>query len=69
MDDGHVIFLVFTGVVGVLWIGANDVRTDQMTAGTLVQFLIYSIMVAGGVAASLKSGGIAAGRRGNRTLG
>ena len=46
-----VIFLVFTGVVGVLWIGANDVRTDQMTAGTLVQFLIYSIMVAGGVAA------------------
>jgi len=46
-----VIFLVFTGVVGVLWIGANDVRTEQMTAGTLVQFLIYSIMVAGGVAA------------------
>jgi len=46
-----VIFLVFAGVVGVLWIGANDVRTDQMTAGTLVQFLIYSIMVAGGVAA------------------
>jgi ATP-binding cassette subfamily B protein len=46
-----VIFLVFTGVVGVLWIGANDVRTDQMTTGTLVQFLIYSIMVAGGVAA------------------
>jgi ATP-binding cassette subfamily B protein len=46
-----VIFLVFAGVVGVLWIGANDVRTDQLTAGTLVQFLIYSIMVAGGVAA------------------
>ena len=46
-----VIFLVFAGVVGVLWIGANDVRTDQMPAGTLVQFLIYSIMVAGGVAA------------------
>ena len=46
-----VIFLVFTGIVGILWIGANDVRTDQMTTGTLVQFLIYSIMVAGGVAA------------------
>jgi len=46
-----VIFLVFTGVVGVLWIGARDVRADIMTAGELVQFLIYAIMVAGGVAA------------------
>ncbi|MEP3346344.1 MAG: ABC transporter transmembrane domain-containing protein [Litoreibacter sp.] len=46
-----VIFLVFTGVVGVLWIGARDVRADIMSAGELVQFLIYAIMVAGGVAA------------------
>jgi ATP-binding cassette subfamily B protein len=46
-----VIFLVFTGVVGVLWIGANDVRAGSMTAGTLVQFVIYSVMVAGSVAA------------------
>ena len=51
MDDGNRDLFGLYGVVGVLWIGANDVRTDQMTAGTLVQFLIYSIMVAGGVAA------------------
>ncbi|MFY0690777.1 MAG: ATP-binding cassette domain-containing protein [Paracoccaceae bacterium] len=46
-----VIFLVFAGIVGVLWIGARDVRADIMTEGQLVQFLIYAIMVAGGVAA------------------
>jgi len=46
-----VIFLVFAGIVGILWMGANAVRSGDMTVGTLVQFLIYSIMVAGGVAA------------------
>lgn len=46
-----VIFLVFTGIVGVLWIGANDVSADVMTAGELVQFVIYAVMVAGAVAA------------------
>ncbi|NDW01594.1 ABC transporter transmembrane domain-containing protein [Salipiger sp. PrR002] len=46
-----VIFLVFTGVVGVLWAGAIDVRAGQMSAGALVQFVIYSVMVAGAVAA------------------
>ena len=46
-----VIFLVFTGVVGVLWIGARDVRAGDMSAGALVQFVIYSVMVAGAVAA------------------
>jgi ATP-binding cassette subfamily B protein len=46
-----VIFLVFTGVVGVLWIGARDVRAEDMTAGALIQFVIYAVMVAGAVAA------------------
>lgn len=46
-----VIFLVFAGVVGVLWIGARDVRTGTMSVGALVQFVIYSVMVAGSVAA------------------
>jgi ATP-binding cassette subfamily B protein len=46
-----VIFLVFAGIVGVLWIGARDVQAEVMTPGQLVQFLIYAIMVAGGVAA------------------
>ena len=46
-----VIFLIFSGVVGVLWIGANDVRSDVMSAGALIQFVIYAVMVAGSVAA------------------
>ncbi|MEP6268900.1 MAG: ATP-binding cassette domain-containing protein, partial [Paracoccaceae bacterium] len=46
-----VIFLVFAGIVGVLWIGANDVRAGDLSAGTLVQFVIYAILVAGAVAA------------------
>ena len=46
-----VIFLVFSGVVGVLWIGARDVRTGAMTEGMLVQFVIYSVIMAGSVAA------------------
>jgi ATP-binding cassette subfamily B protein len=46
-----VIFLIFTGIVGVLWIGARDVRAGVMTIGELVQFVIYSVMVAGGVGA------------------
>jgi len=46
-----VIFLVFSGVVGVLWIGARDVRAEVMTVGALVQFVIYAVMVAGAVAA------------------
>ncbi|MEO6299759.1 MAG: ABC transporter transmembrane domain-containing protein [Paracoccaceae bacterium] len=46
-----VIFLAFAGVVGVLWIGAHDVRAGVMTAGQLVQFVIYAVMVAGAVGA------------------
>lgn len=46
-----VIFLVFSGVVGVLWIGAHDVRAGVMSSGALIQFVIYSVMVAGAVAA------------------
>ncbi|PIB24393.1 ABC transporter [Amylibacter kogurei] len=46
-----VIFLIFTGVVAVLWIGARDVRDGNMSAGVLVQFVIYSVMVAGSVGA------------------
>ena len=46
-----VIFLAFAGVVGVLWIGARDVRAGNMTPGELVQFLIYAVIVAGAVGA------------------
>jgi ATP-binding cassette subfamily B protein len=46
-----VISLIFVGIVGVLWIGARDVRAEIMTIGELIQFLIYAIMVAGAVGA------------------
>lgn len=46
-----VIFLVFAGVVGVLWVGARDVRLGDMSVGELVQFVIYAVMVAGSVGA------------------
>ncbi|MFV0359460.1 ABC transporter transmembrane domain-containing protein [Tropicimonas sp.] len=46
-----IIFVVFAGILGVLWIGARDVRTGSMTAGELVQFLIYAGIMAGSVAA------------------
>ncbi|MGR3291957.1 MAG: ABC transporter transmembrane domain-containing protein [Paracoccaceae bacterium] len=46
-----IIALIFSGIVGVLWIGARDVGTGAMSVGELVQFLIYAIMVAGSVAA------------------
>jgi ATP-binding cassette, subfamily B, bacterial len=42
-----VIFLVFAGIVGVLWIGATDVREGVMSPGELVQFVIYAVLVAG----------------------
>ena len=46
-----VIFLVFSGIIGVLWVGAHDVSAGKLSAGTLVQFVIYSVMVGGSVAA------------------
>ena len=45
-----VIFLIFSGILGVLWVGARDVRSEIMSVGMLVQFVIYSIMVAGAAA-------------------
>ena len=46
-----VIFLVFAGVVGVLWVGARDVREGAMSVGELIQFVIYAVIVAGSVGA------------------
>lgn len=46
-----VIFIAFSGVVGFLWMGATDVQAGDITEGELVQFMIYTIMVAGALAA------------------
>src|SRR5690606_27018071 len=45
-----VIFLVFSAVVAVLWVGERDVREGARRPGELVQFVIYAVMVAGAVA-------------------
>ncbi len=61
-----VIFLVFTAVLGVLWIGARDVRGGAMTVGELIQFVIYAVLVAGAAGALTEIWGElqrAAGRR------
>ncbi len=44
-----IIALVFSGIVGVLWTGARDVRADAMSVGELVQFVIYAVILAGAV--------------------
>jgi ATP-binding cassette subfamily B protein len=42
-----VIFLIFSSVVAVLWIGSHDVLSGQITAGRLSQFLLYAALAAG----------------------
>ena len=46
-----VIFIVFGGIIGVLWVGVTDVRSDAMSIGELVQFVIYAAIMAASVAA------------------
>ena len=46
-----VISLMFGGVVGVLWLGAEAVLSGRMTAGVLIQFVFYAIFVASSAAA------------------
>jgi ATP-binding cassette subfamily B protein len=36
-------------VVIVLWVGANDVLSDEMTPGRLSQFVLYAVFAAGGL--------------------
>ena len=42
-----VIFLVFASVVIVLWVGAQDVVDQRITAGRLSQFVLYAVFAAG----------------------
>tara|TARA_B100001057_G_scaffold467116_1_gene524932 strand:+ start:34 stop:1842 length:1809 start_codon:yes stop_codon:yes gene_type:complete len=44
-----IIFFVFTGIVVVVWVGTYFVRIDTMSAGQLVQFLIFAVLVASSV--------------------
>ncbi len=46
-----VITLMFGGVLGVLWLGAEAVLSGRMSPGVLIQFVFYAIFVAGSAAA------------------
>lgn len=45
------IFLAFACVVLILWSGAQRVLANEMTAGTLGQFVLYSVFAAGALGA------------------
>jgi ATP-binding cassette subfamily B protein len=42
-----IIFIIFSSVVGILWVGSHDVLTGQISAGTLGQFILYAAFAAG----------------------
>lgn len=46
-----VIVMVFSSIVGVLWVGAQAVLAGTMTPGELSQFILYAVMVASGLGA------------------
>ncbi|WP_375714110.1 ABC transporter transmembrane domain-containing protein [Rhizobium sullae] len=48
---GIAITLIFGSVVAVLWVGAQNVLTGTLSAGTLGQFLLYSVIAAGSLGA------------------
>lgn len=45
------IVLVFGGVVGLLWVGAQDVLQGKMSGGVLSQFVLYAVLCATSIGA------------------
>ncbi|MAM94721.1 ABC transporter transmembrane domain-containing protein [Parvibaculum sp.] len=46
-----VFFFGLSGIVGVLWVGANAVLADTMTGGELFEFILYAVFAASALAA------------------
>ena len=44
-----IIFIVFTSVVAILWVGSHDVLIGQITPGRLGQFVLYAAFAAAGL--------------------
>ncbi|OCK55665.1 ABC transporter ATP-binding protein/permease [Bradyrhizobium sp. LMTR 3] len=44
-----IIFIVFSSVVAILWVGSHDVLTGQITPGRLGQFVLYAAFAAAGL--------------------
>jgi ATP-binding cassette subfamily B protein len=49
--SGVALFAIVSCIVGVSWVGAQDLLSKTMTAGLLVQFIFYAGLVAGSVGA------------------
>jgi len=45
-----IIFVLFGGIVGVIWYGASLVQTGDLTIGELVAFVIYTSFIGGSIA-------------------
>jgi ATP-binding cassette subfamily B protein len=44
-----IIFIVFSSVVAILWVGSNDVLTGSISPGRLGQFVLYAAFAAAGL--------------------
>ncbi len=44
-----IIFIIFSSVVAILWIGSNDVLAGTISAGRLGQFVLYAAFAASGL--------------------
>jgi ATP-binding cassette subfamily B protein len=44
-----IIFIVFSSVVAILWVGSHDVLTGEITPGRLGQFVLYAAFAATGL--------------------
>ena len=44
-----IIFIVFSSVVAILWVGSHDVVSGDITAGRLSQFVMYAAFAAAGL--------------------
>jgi subfamily B ATP-binding cassette protein MsbA len=44
-----IILVVYSGIVVVLWVGSRMVVTDQITAGELIAFVLYTFIVGGSI--------------------
>jgi len=51
MLTAFAIFLIFSSIIAVLWIGARDVMTGTMSPGLLSQFLLYALFAGGSLGA------------------
>jgi ATP-binding cassette, subfamily B, bacterial len=54
---GFAIFLVSASVVVVLWVGAQEVLTSEITPGRLGQFILYAVFAAGALGSLSEVGG------------